>query len=148
RFGTPRARRLTEATRSRQRTRGGVPQVCGLRRRGSRRIPCARTGGVAHAAAPWRVRRNMPDPVPAMVLGRLAVDRAFQDHGVGCRGTARCDPPVVGAAGLGGIRASLVRPMSEEAKRFYERQGFVESPNDPMTLMIAVADANRALSRR
>ena len=53
-----------------------------------------------------------------------------------------------GAAGLGGIRAILVRPMSEEAKRFYERRGFVESPNDPMTLMIAVAGANRAFSSR
>src|ERR1700686_3272044 len=35
-------------------------------------------GAVAHAEAPGRVRRNMPDPVPAMVLGRLAVDQAFQ----------------------------------------------------------------------
>src|SRR5260370_31460589 len=33
------------------------------------------TGGVAQARAPGRVRRNMPDPVPVMILGRLAVDR-------------------------------------------------------------------------
>jgi hypothetical protein len=49
------------------------------------------------------------------------------------------------AAQLGGIRAILVHATSEEAKRFYERHGFVASPIDPMTLMITVADAENAL---
>jgi hypothetical protein len=39
-----------------------------------------------------------------------------------------------------------VHAISAEAKRFYERHGFVESPVDPMTLMITVADAKRALA--
>ncbi len=35
-------------------------------------------GAVAHNDAPGRVRRNMPDPVPVMVIGRLAVDQSIQ----------------------------------------------------------------------
>ena len=45
-----------------------------------------------------------------------------------------------------GIRAILLHAISDEAKRFYERYGFQSSPLDPMTLMITVADARKALS--
>lgn len=103
------------------------------------------TGGVAHAAATGRVRRNMPDPVPVMVLGRLAVDRAYQDRGLGGGLLRDAILRTLQAAGLGGIRAILVHAISEDAKRFYERHGFVESPIDPMTLMITVVDATRAI---
>ena len=105
------------------------------------------TGGVADAAAPGRVRRNMPDPVPAMLLGRLAVDRAYQDRGLGAGLLRDAILRTLQAADLAGIRAILVHAISEEAKRFYGRHGFVESPVDPMTLMITVADAERALGR-
>jgi hypothetical protein len=43
--------------------------------------------------------------------------------------------------------AADVKGISEEAKRFYERHGLVESPIDPTTLMITTADASRALGR-
>jgi GNAT superfamily N-acetyltransferase len=106
------------------------------------------TGGVAQAAAPGRVRRNMPDPVPVMIIGRLAVDRAYQGEGVG-RGLLR-DAVVrtLQAAEIGGIRAILVHAISDDAKHFYERCGFVASPLDPMTLMVTVADAEKALGSR
>jgi GNAT superfamily N-acetyltransferase len=104
------------------------------------------TGGVAHEAATGRVRRNMPDPVPVMVLARLAVDRAHQDRGLGAGLLRDAILRTLQAAELGGIRAILVHAISAEAKRFYERHGFVESPVDPMTLMITVADAKRALA--
>lgn len=106
------------------------------------------TGGVAEAAAPGRVRRNMPDPVPVMVLGRLAVDRAYRGRGLGAGLLRDATLRTLQAAGFGGIRAILVHAISEEAKRFYERQGFVASPVDPMTLMITVADAEKALRSR
>jgi GNAT superfamily N-acetyltransferase len=105
------------------------------------------TGGVAQEAATGRVRRNMPDPVPVMVLGRLAVDRVYQDRGLGAGLLRDALLRTMQAAELGGIRAILVHAISEEAKRFYERHGFVESPIDPMTLMIVIADATRALGR-
>jgi GNAT superfamily N-acetyltransferase len=103
------------------------------------------TGGVAHESATGRVRRNMPDPIPVIVLARLAVDRAYQGRGLGAGLLRDAILRVLQAAEVGGIRAILVHAVSEEAKRFYERHGFVESPIDPMTLMITVADARRAL---
>ena len=105
------------------------------------------TGGVGHEAAPGRIRRNMPDPVPVMILGRLAVDRAYQGRGLGIGLLRDAILRTLQAAELGGIRAILVHAISEDAKRFYERHGFVPSPIDPMTLMITVADAKKALAR-
>jgi GNAT superfamily N-acetyltransferase len=105
------------------------------------------TGAVGQATATGRVRRNMPDPVPVMVLGRLAVDRAYQRRGLGEGLLRDAILRTLGAAELGGIRAILVHAISEEAKRFYERHGFIPSPIDPMTLMITIADAKRALGK-
>ena len=105
------------------------------------------TGGVMQEAAIGRVRRNMPDPVPVMVLGRLAVDRAYQERGLGAGLLRDAILRTVQAAEFAGIRAILVHAISEDAKRFYARHGFVESPLDPMTLMITVADVKKALSR-
>ncbi len=103
------------------------------------------SGGIAQATATGRVRRNMPDPVPVMVLGRLAVHREWQGKGVG-RGLLRDGMlRTLQAAEIGGIRAILVHAISEGAKRFYESCGFAVSPVDPMTLMITVPDAAKAL---
>jgi hypothetical protein len=51
------------------------------------------------------------------------------------------------AADIGGIRAILLHATSDDAKRFYERCGFSESPVDPMTLMVGIADVQRILKR-
>src|SRR5579872_5963392 len=40
---------------------------------------CLATGAVDHNVSPSQLRRNMPDPIPVVVLGRLAVDRRFQN---------------------------------------------------------------------
>jgi predicted N-acetyltransferase YhbS len=106
------------------------------------------TGGVAQTALTGRVRRNMPNPLPVMVLGRLAVDQAYRDRGLGSGLLRDAILRTLQAAQVGGIRAILVHAISEEAKRFYARHGFVASPTDPMTLMITVADAEAALKRR
>jgi len=102
-------------------------------------------GAVAHAGAPGRVRRNMPDPVPAMVLGRLAVDRAFQGSGVGTGLLRDAVLRTMQAAEIAGIRTILVHAISEPAKHFYEKHGFIASPIDPMTVMITVAEAAKAI---
>jgi GNAT superfamily N-acetyltransferase len=102
-------------------------------------------GAVALQAATGRARRNMPDPIPVMVLGRLAADRQYQGRGLG-RGLLRdAIVRMIHAAAIGGIRAILVHAISEDAKRFYQRCGFVVSPLDPMTLMITVRDAEATL---
>ena len=106
------------------------------------------TGAVAQAEATGRVRRNMPDPVPVMVLGRLAVDRAHQGQGLGAGLLRDTILRTLQAAEIVGIRAILVHAISDQAKRFYEHHGFVESPIEPMTLMITVAEARRNLGGR
>ena len=101
-------------------------------------------GSVARDTAPGRVRRNMPEPVPVVVLGRLAIDRAFQNQGLG-RGLLRdAVLRIMTAADIIGVRAILVHALSEGAKRFYEEHGFVPSPINPWTLVVTVAEATKA----
>ena len=100
-------------------------------------------GAVAHASAAGRVRRNMPDPVPVMILGRLAVDQEFHGHGLGQGLLRDAVLRTLQAAEIAGIRAILVHAVSSDAQRFYERHGFVRSPIDPMMLMITLAEVAR-----
>jgi len=103
-------------------------------------------GAVAHASAPGRVRRNMPAPVPVMIIGRLAVDQEFHGHGLGQGLLRDAVLRTLQAADIAGIRAILVHAISSDAQRFYEKHGFVRSPIDPMMLMITLADVARELS--
>ncbi len=104
-------------------------------------------GAITHSEAPGRIRRNMPDPVPVMVLGRLAVDKSIHGQGVGTGLLQDAVLRIVRAAEIAGIRAILVHAISETAKRFYEKHGFVASPVDPLTAMITVTEAARIIAR-
>jgi GNAT superfamily N-acetyltransferase len=103
------------------------------------------TGAVAHAAATGRVRRNMPEPIPVMVLGRLAVDREYQRAGLGVALLKDALLRTLHVAEVVGIRAVLLHAVSGDAKRFYLYHGFAESPVDPMTMMVTLADVEKAL---
>jgi GNAT superfamily N-acetyltransferase len=98
------------------------------------------SGAVAIETASGRLRRNMPDPVPVAVLGRLAIERSFQKHGLGRALVRDAAMRVVQAADLIGIRGILVHAISPEAKAFYLALGFEPSPLEPMTLMATLAD--------
>ncbi|RDH43712.1 GNAT family N-acetyltransferase [Zooshikella ganghwensis] len=93
------------------------------------------TGSILHKDAPGKVRRNMPDPIPAMVLGRLAVDQSYKSFGLGKGLLKDAILRTVKAAQHAGIKVLLVHAISEEAKAFYEKNGFLISPLDPMLLM-------------
>jgi GNAT superfamily N-acetyltransferase len=103
-------------------------------------------GAVDHVSAPGRVKRNMPNPLPVMTIGRLAIDARFQKRGIGPALLRDAVLRTVQAAEIAGIRAILVHAISERARRFYERWGFISSPLDPMMLMITVAEAAEALA--
>lgn len=105
-------------------------------------------GSVLHSTATGRVRRNMPDPVPAALLGRLAIDQRWQGRGLGSALLRDAVLRVIGAAGTIGVRALLVHAISEEAKSFYEHWGFRPSAIEPMTLMITIEEAQRMLGGR
>lgn len=106
---------------------------------------CLAAGSILRQAATGTARRNMPDPVPVVVIGRLAVDRAWQGRGIGADLLSDALLRALGAAETIGIRAILVHAISDEAKRFYERHGFSASPVEPLTLMITIDQARAML---
>lgn len=95
--------------------------------------------------APGRFRRNMPDPIPVVVLGRLAVHHGLQGTGVGRALLRDAGFRVMQAADAIGVRGMIVHTLSAEARTFYEQVGFDPSPLDPMTLMITLADLRACL---
>jgi GNAT superfamily N-acetyltransferase len=105
-------------------------------------------GAIAHDQVTGRVRRNMPEPIPVMVIGRLAIDEVYQGRRIGAALLRDAILRTLQAADIAGIRAILVHAISEDAKKFYERSGFYPSPVDPMTLMITLADAEKALREK
>lgn len=102
-------------------------------------------GAVVQTLATGKVRRNMPDPIPVMVIGRLAVDGRWQGRGLGRALLRDAILRTLQAAEIAGIRAILVHAISPEAKQFYEKWGFTASPIDSMTLMVRVSDARAIL---
>ncbi len=102
-------------------------------------------GAVDVTSAPGRFRRNMPDPIPIVVLGRLAIDRSQQGKGLGRALFRDAGLRVVQAAGIIGVRGVLVDAISDEAKAFYLALGMVVSPINPMVLMVTLADLRASL---
>jgi len=100
---------------------------------------CLASGGIAAIEAPGKIRRNMPDPIPVAVLGRLAIDSAWQGKGIGPALLKDAVFRTIQAAGILGIRGLLVHAISQEAKAFYEHYGFMASPAQPMTLLMSLA---------
>lgn len=104
------------------------------------------SGAVASDVVPGRFRRNMPNPIPIVILGRLAVDRAWHRRNLG-RGLFRdAAERVVQAADAIGIRGILVHAISEAARNFYLALGFDECPGQPMVLVVTLADLRAAFS--
>ncbi|VBB41583.1 GCN5-related N-acetyltransferase [uncultured Desulfatiglans sp.] len=103
-------------------------------------------GAVAALEAPSKVRRNMPDPIPVMVLGRLAVDEEWQGQGFGLDLLRDAILRTLQAAEIAGIRALLVHALHERAARFYEHAGFRLSPLLPLTYFLVLADAQKMIA--
>jgi GNAT superfamily N-acetyltransferase len=99
---------------------------------------CLASCALALSDTPSSVRRNMPDPVPVAILGRLAIDKAFQGKGLGVALLQDAVIRTAQAAGILGIRGLLVHALSIEAKTFYEHHGFVASPTQPMALILSL----------
>lgn len=101
------------------------------------------SGAVANAAATGRFGRNMPNPIPVAVLGRLAIDRAWQGQGIGRALVADAARRALVAGAEIGIRGLLVHAANEDAQAFYLRVGFAASPLDKMTLMLTMNDVRK-----
>ncbi len=103
------------------------------------------TGSVIRQQAPGKIKRKMPDPIPVMVLGRLAVDRKWQGAGLGSGLLRDASLRTFNVSKQVGVRALLVHALSEGAKGFYLRHGFMKSPIESMTLMLNLRDIQHAI---
>lgn len=99
---------------------------------------CLASGALALREAPGRIRRNMPDPIPVAILGRLAVDRSWQGRGLGVALLRDAVGRTQAASSILGIRGLLVHALSHTAAAFYARYGFVASPTNPLTLVLSL----------
>lgn len=98
------------------------------------------SGAITSTGATGRFRRNMPDPIPVVVLGRLAVDQTLHGRGVGRALVRDAGMRVIQAADAIGIRGMTVNALTDQAKTFYEKVGFESSPLETHLLMITLAD--------
>jgi GNAT superfamily N-acetyltransferase len=103
-------------------------------------------GAIAREDTSGKVHRNMPDPVPVMVLGRLAVDADWQGKGIGIGMLKDAIQRTIIVSEQAGIRALLVHALSDKARGFYQHWGFHESPTNDMTLMITLDEARMAMT--
>lgn len=95
-------------------------------------------GSISAESAPSRMRRNMPDPLPVIVLGRLAVHDDWTGHGIGGGLLKDAVLRTLQAAEIIGASALLCHAIDDDAKAFYLKHGFVESPLQPLTLMLGL----------
>lgn len=103
-------------------------------------------GSVEQDQAPERVKKGLSKhSIPIMLLARLAVDRHWENRGVGA---ALLDAiqRTLQAADIAGIRGLLVHAKDAVARGFYERFDFIPSPSDPLHLFMLLKDARTLVS--
>ena len=96
------------------------------------------SGSIERLQAHKSLSRNMPDPIPVTILGRLAIDQNYQGQRIGSGLLKDAMLRTLVVSGHIGVKAMLVHALSEEARQFYLQYGFKESPINDMTLMLPV----------
>jgi GNAT superfamily N-acetyltransferase len=96
------------------------------------------TGSVNHTSLGRSLRQNMPDPVPVILLGRLAVDVSAQGQRLGKWLLNDAVMRVSNLAEQVGIKAIMVHAIDDEARQFYEYFGFIQSPVSSQTLFYKI----------
>jgi predicted N-acetyltransferase YhbS len=102
------------------------------------------SSSVVHEIVPGRFRRNMPDPIPVVLLGRLAIDKKWQGQGIGRSLFRDAATRISQAAEAIGVRGVVVHAISDEARKFYVAIGFSECPHEPLTLVVTLQDLRAA----
>ena len=105
-------------------------------------------GAIGHESAPKAMRRNMPDALPVLLLGRMAVDRRYHNQGLGQALLRDAMIRAVSVARDAGVFAILVHALSDQARQFYLSRGFVESPLQPMTLLMTLETVRSIFAER
>lgn len=96
---------------------------------------------------PVDVSRKLPrHPIPAALIGRLAVDRARHGKGLGKTLLADALARMVRASRLVAIHAAIVDAKDEQAAAWYERFGFRRFRARSLRLYLPLATAERLLT--
>lgn len=95
-------------------------------------------GSIEQKYAPGIIKRNMPTPIPVFVLGRLAVDLKWSGNGIGQGLLKEAVERSFLLSQQIGTRALLCHAIDDEAKNFYLKHGFIESPIEPLTVMLSL----------
>ena len=103
------------------------------------------SGAIHLVEATGNFRRNMPDPIPVVILGRLAVDLGHQGRGLGQALLADAAKRVLAAGESIGVRGLVVHALNERAAAYYRRLGFEASAAQPMTLMLPLSRLRASL---
>jgi predicted N-acetyltransferase YhbS len=106
---------------------------------------CLSSAAIDRIELPKSRQRNMPDPIPAILIGRLAVDLRYQGQKIGLSLLQDAICRIITASQSIGIAYILVHALDDAAKRFYELNGFVAIPEQPLTLFLSVATATKAI---
>jgi len=104
------------------------------------------TGSINRGNAPGKIGRNMPNPIPVIVLGRLAVDANHQGKGIGKGLIKDAVRRTLEVSEVVGVRALVVHAIDEAAKQFYSNKcGFKPSKIDEFTLLVTLKDIKKTL---
>ena len=95
---------------------------------------------------PSRAGRNMPEPIPVILLGQLAVDSAYQGRRLGSDLLVDATRRAGTAAEVIGARAIVVQAIDEQATAFYGRFGFRPfSDREPLMLILRMSELDAFL---
>jgi len=95
-------------------------------------------GSITAASVTGRLRRNIPDPLPVIVLGRLAVHTDWSSRGIGRGMLKDAVLRAIHASALIGVRALLCHAIDEDPMGVYLKHGFVSPPIDPLTSLLGL----------
>jgi GNAT superfamily N-acetyltransferase len=98
------------------------------------------TASVLRLAAPKKMGRNQPEEMPAVLLARMGVDSRHQGQGLGAALLKHFMLKAIEIAHSVGVRLLLIHAKDQGAKNFYQHYGFVESPLDPLVMMMLLTD--------
>jgi GNAT superfamily N-acetyltransferase len=106
---------------------------------------CICAGAVTHDNAPGFARRNAPDPIPVMVMGRLAIDQKYQGQHVGSGLLKDALQRILEASQIIGAAAVVVHAIDDDAVGFYPQYKFVAFPMGTKTLFLPIKTIAAAL---
>lgn len=106
---------------------------------------CLSANSIVRDEAPGALARNMPNPIPLVLLGGLGVDKEYAGKGLGLSLLRHALVQALRAAETLGIRAIVVWALNDSAANFYERFGFSPFPESEHLLYLLVNDAWRTL---